>query len=160
MELISTWIEGVYSSTAVWGGSCQRAPTPSATGQGFPSTHGVLGWGRAPGLLAHLPAQADTRAQYRPTRPRTDDLCSTGKRLSGLDSKPPPWQDMCAVYRVDTGCEVARAHDGPGAGPAGPLAARKVPIMGAMQGGRLGAARPSVTAASLEPGGSGTTLIY
>eukprot|EP00964_Phaeocystis_antarctica_P077525 scaffold48136_cov51-Phaeocystis_antarctica.AAC.2 len=58
---------------------------------------------------------------------------------------------------VDTG---HGAHDGPGAGPAGPLAARKVPIMGAMQGGRLRAAQPDVTAASLEPGGCGTTLIY
>ena len=52
----------MYSSTAVWGGSCQRAPTPSATGQGFPSTHGVLGWAAgAPsgpsGLHGHNVAQ-------------------------------------------------------------------------------------------------------
>ena len=29
------------------------------------------------------------------------------------------------MYRVVTGCEDARARDGPGAGPAGPLAARE-----------------------------------
>eukprot|EP00964_Phaeocystis_antarctica_P019826 scaffold10944_cov41-Phaeocystis_antarctica.AAC.2 len=62
--------------------------------------------GNAQTALASLPS--------RPTRPRTDDLYSTGKRLSGLDSKPPPWQDMCAVYRVVTGCEGTGARDGAG----------------------------------------------
>ena len=96
----------------------------------------------------HFPAQWPSPVPSRPTRPHTDDLCNTCKQPSGLDSKPPPWQDMymcmcmcmsctghvhvhghvhvmCAVYRVVTGCEDARARDGPGAGPAGPLAARE-----------------------------------
>eukprot|EP00964_Phaeocystis_antarctica_P061591 scaffold36821_cov30-Phaeocystis_antarctica.AAC.1 len=92
------------------------------------------------GRPAHLPAQWPSLVPYRSTRPRTDDLCSMGKRLSGLDSKPPLRQDMCAVYRVVTGCEDARWRVpwGTVAGPTGPLAARdllpltrEVPRMGA-----------------------------
>eukprot|EP00964_Phaeocystis_antarctica_P044944 scaffold25834_cov68-Phaeocystis_antarctica.AAC.1 len=61
---------GVYSSTAVWGGSCQRALTPSATGQSLCTLTAC--WVGRP---AHLPAKWPSPVPSRPTRPRTDDLC-------------------------------------------------------------------------------------
>eukprot|EP00964_Phaeocystis_antarctica_P044945 scaffold25834_cov68-Phaeocystis_antarctica.AAC.2 len=51
---------------------------------------------------------------------------------------------MCAVYRVVTGCEDARARDGPGAGPVGPLAAREVPCRHGYRDAHVRAIQPDI----------------
>ena len=117
----------MYSSTAVWGGSCQRAPSPSATGQGLRTLTacGVGGWRTS---RPYRPSPAPSRS----TRPRTDDLCNTDKRLSGLESEPPLRQDMRGWGRDLTVLGRSSACDGPGAGPTGPLPAGQGPCMGGM----------------------------
>ena len=113
--------------SAVWVGSCQRAPTPSATGQGLRTLTacGVGGWRTS---RPYRPSPAPSRS----TRPRTDDLCNTDKRLSGLESEPPLRQDMRGWGRDLTVLGRSSACDGPGAGPTGPLPAGQGPCMGGM----------------------------
>ena len=86
---------------------------------------GVGGWRTA---RPYRPSPAPSRS----TRPRTDDLCNTDKRLSGLESEPPLRQDMRGWGRDLTVLGRSSACDGPGAGPTGPLPAGQGPCMGGM----------------------------